>query len=113
MEAQERGELKVAQHNEPANELDPLPQAKGSGVWVGMTRTPQKWLKPGATEAHKISLAVTSAGTYSLQGLRVAVYAYKGAEEEVEGSEEVEEHRLPEAVVCVTPAARMVQVVKA
>ena len=76
MEAQERGELKVAQHNEPANELDPLPQAKGSGVWVGMTRTPQTWLKPGATEAHKISLAVTSAGTYSLQGLRVAVYAY-------------------------------------
>ena len=95
----------------PQGEGSSLPLANerlpsGECLWLGATRHAERWLEPSASVTLPLRVAVTAPGTYSLDGLRLAVNAWKAQSDQPE-------QRTAAAVVCPPPPPRTVQVVEA
>ncbi len=76
----------------------------GEAFWLGCTRIAEQWVEPSGVATLPLRLAVCSAGTYTLDGFRLAVCGWK-----VGASAEPQRPAAP--VACPPPPACTVQVV--
>ena len=76
----------------------------GGCVWLGCTRHAERWLPPASTTSLSLTIAVTTAGIYTLDGFRVAVTAWKPQGTSLE-------QRPHELIECPSPATRSVMVI--
>jgi tetratricopeptide (TPR) repeat protein len=77
-----------------------------SCFWLGRTRHAEQWLAPASTAELNLSIAASATGTFSLDGFRLFVCAWRT-------SSMGEASRLNPPASCATPAARTVQIVAA
>ena len=89
-----------------ASQLHPSTERLPSGgcVWLGCTRHAERWLPPASTTSLSLTLAVTTAGIYTLDGFRVAVSAWKPQGTSLE-------QRPHELIECPSPTTRSVMVI--